>query len=292
MGYGLGGGAGPDMTGTPIQATDWTLDNWGELLIATPESGGLYYWGPNSGFTNMSLVVDAQIHSTGSFVSQAQQQIIVYGASVNAWDPTTQNSGIAGIGIYQDPMLIQWSDLGNFFQWVADITTQAGNFRVPLGSKLVGACATKNRNLFWTDLDLWSGSYVNQPGIYQHNPVGTRCGLIGKHAFTQFADAVYWMGQNNFFVYAGAGVTVIPCSVWDKVFQDLDATWLGQRTRDAFELALRQPNALGGRHAMKNTRPRRTSKSGSANLRTPPARDGAASRRNNTIGNTLLGNPA
>jgi hypothetical protein len=30
------------------------------------------------------------------------------------------------------------------------------------------------------------------------------------------------MGKNNFYVYAGGGVQIIPCSVWDAVFQDLD----------------------------------------------------------------------
>src|SRR5262245_23510197 len=221
-GYGLGGGGGTDQTGDPIQPDDWCLDNWGELLMASPENEAIYFWGPNSGFTNMSVIVEAPLYNTGMFVSSALQQIIAYGSSINAWDLSTQLSGIPGIGVYQDPLLVQWCDLSNFFEWGARADTQAGNFRIPVGSRCVGGAATKNRNLLWTDLELWAFTYIGQPQIYSENNVGSKCGLIGKHAHTQYADATYWMSDNNFYVYSGSGVLPIPCDVWDAVFQDLD----------------------------------------------------------------------
>lgn len=215
--YGLGGGAGADQTGTPLAANDWSLDNWGELLIANPENGGIYFWGPSSGFQNLQIVDEAPLYNTGMFVSAAQQQIIAYGSSINAYEDAN-----GGIGVYQDPLLIQWCDLSNFFEWEARADTQAGNFRIPTGSRIVGAGATKNRGLFWTDLDLYAGIYIGQPFIYSHNKIGSNCGLIGKHAWGQFGDATYWMGKSNFFTYAGAGVQPVLCPVWDAVFQDIN----------------------------------------------------------------------
>ena len=44
------GTAAPAGTGTPITATDWSLDNWGSFLIANPRGGGIYYWDPAGGF--------------------------------------------------------------------------------------------------------------------------------------------------------------------------------------------------------------------------------------------------
>ena len=49
-GYGRGGyGTGIPpiaITGTPINAADWTLDNWGQILIANPKDSPIYQWGP------------------------------------------------------------------------------------------------------------------------------------------------------------------------------------------------------------------------------------------------------
>lgn len=248
--YGVGGGAGSDQTGTPIAATNYTLDNWGELLLANPENGGLYYWGPASGLKNLKLVVEAPTKAAAMFVSQSAQQVFMLGASVNAWDPVNQASGVPGIGIYRDPLLVQWCDIGNFFTWDADAANLARNFRIPTGSKLIGGGATKNRNLIWTDLQLWSFTFVNLPDVYAANQIGDECGLIGPHAWTRFADGVAWMGQKNIFRYAGAGVQPMECPVWDDIFQDLSETYkhlsVAASNADFTELWFFYTSASGG----------------------------------------------
>lgn len=213
--YGLGTSATGVQTGTPITATDWTQDNWGEILLACPTNGGIYYWQPGSGFQNLSLIQEAPLFNTGMFVSMAQQQVFAYGSAIDL-----RLTG--GIGIYQDPMLVQWSDIGNFFQWIPDENNFARNYRIPTGSKCIGGAATKNRNLIWTDLDVHAFTFNTGQSVYSPNRVGSNCGLIGMHAWAQQADTVYWMGVGNFFEYAGAGVTPMPCTVWDAVFQDLN----------------------------------------------------------------------
>ncbi len=220
-GYGLGfygigdGGGGAAQAGDALPADDWSLDNWGEILMSNPEDGGIYYWNPTSGYQNSSIVSSAPFFNSGMFVSMAQQQVITYGSSINAYEE-------GGIGVYQDPLLVQWSDSGDFFTWAPTADNQAGNFRIPTGSEIVGGLATQNRNLIWTDLDLWGMGYTNSEFVYAFNKIGSNCGLIGKHARAQFGNAVYWMSRSNFFFYAGGGVQPIPCSVYDDVFQDLD----------------------------------------------------------------------
>ncbi len=213
--YGKGTSSAGVQTGTPITATDWTQDNWGEILLACPEGGGIYFWQPNTGFQNLALIGTGPLLNTGMFVSMAQQQVIAYGTTVDA-----RLGG--GIGVYRDPMLIGWSDIGNFFQWEPLPENFARNYRVPTGSECIGGAASKNRNLVWTDLDLHAGTFNGGQSVYSWNRVGSNCGLIGRHAWAQQADTVYWMGVGNFFQYAGSGVQPIPCSVWDDVFQKLD----------------------------------------------------------------------
>lgn len=210
--YGLGS-ALTGQTGTNPANTDWSLDNWGELLMASPENGGIYYWGPASGYLNCSLVSTAPYFNAGMFVSIAQQMVIAYGSTVSA-----------GIGVYQDPLMVKWCTPEDFFTWTPTINNQAGSYRIPTGSKIISGAATAQQNLIWTDLDLWSMTYVGSTFVFSFNKIGANCGLVAKHAKAQLAGNVYWMGTNNFFVLSGNGVQPLPCPVWDAVFQDLDLT--------------------------------------------------------------------
>jgi hypothetical protein len=163
---GFGTGVVPSQqTGTDIAAASWTTDNWGEILIACPINGGIYYWQPGSGFQTASIISTAPPYNAGIFISTTQQILIAYGSSVPV-----------GIGEQQQPLLVQWSDVSNFFQWTASAATQAGNFTIPLGSKLVAGMAVSNQNLLWTDLDLWAMNYVGPPDVYGFTKVGAGMG--------------------------------------------------------------------------------------------------------------------
>jgi hypothetical protein len=218
-GYGLGGyGTGTtssDQTGTPITATDWTQDNWGQILLACPRGGGIYYWDPTGGFQNASLISSGPIFNNGIFVSMSQQILIAWGSSIHQ-----------GIGYQKQPMLVQWSSSGDFFDWAASATNQAGNFTIPIGSQIMGGIAVSNVNLIWTDLDLWAMNYVGPPNVYGFTKIGAGSGLVSAHGALQLRGSVFWMGLTNFYVYNGNGVSVIPCPVWDAVFQNLNTNFL------------------------------------------------------------------
>lgn len=227
IGYGLGGygdggyGAGilpTQQSGTPITSTDWSLDNWGQTLIASPENGGIYAWDPNGGFNNAQLVstLNAPLFSTGMFVAMPARILVAYGTT------TSQVSG--NLGVYQDPLLIRWSDQDNYTNWSIDTTNQVGSVRLPRGSAIIGAMQAPNQGLIWTDLAVWTMQYTGQPLVFGVNEVGTGCGLIAKHARCILRGTVYWMSLQNFYMMGGGGPSILPCSVWDVVFQDLDTT--------------------------------------------------------------------
>jgi len=223
-GYGLGtygsggygtGVTGSSQTGTEITATDWTMDNWGQILMACPRGGGVYEFNPIGGFANAGLVPNAPIFNNGMFISNSQQIMFVWGSTA-----------VENIGVELDPMLIAWCDSGNFSQWTPLTTNQAGNFRIPIGSKIMGGMAVANQNLFWTDLDLWAANYQGQPFVYGFNKIGAGAGLISSHAAQQLRGNVYWMGPSNFYGFTGSGVSVIPCPVWDFVFQNMNTSFV------------------------------------------------------------------
>lgn len=193
--------------GEPIVGSDWTLDNWGSILVACPKNGPLYYWQPvGSSVENLSYMPNAPVSNTGAFVAMPQRQVIAYGSS---------------FGSIQDPLLVRWCDLEDFTVWQAQAINQAGSYRIPTGSKIVGGLQAAQQALLWTDIDVWSMTYIGQPYIYSFNKIGANAGLISQKAAGQMGGTVYWMSQKQFFRFAGAGVEVIPCPVWDQIFQNL-----------------------------------------------------------------------
>lgn len=215
-GGGFGTGTTPgQQTGVDLAAASWTSGNWGEILIVCPINNGIYYWQPGSGFQTASIIPQAPPYNTGIFISNTQQILIAYGSSV-----------AIGIGVQQEPLLVQWSDVSNFFQWTASNTTQAGNFVIPEGSKLIGGRAVSNQNLLWTDLDLWAMNYIGPPDVFGFNKIGAGMGLASAHAVQQLRGAVFWMGQSNFYSYSGGAANVLQCPVWDAVFQNLNTNFL------------------------------------------------------------------
>lgn len=212
-GYGTGGyGSGvvpTAATGTPITTADWTLDNWGETLLACPLNAAIYQWSPASNNTIATVIPTAPQVNNGMFVAMPQRQIIAWGSTSN--------------GI-QDPLLIKWCDIENYNVWTPQITNQAGSYRIPKGSRIIQCIQGPQQGLIWTDLGLWAMQYVGQPYVYQFNEVGTGCGLIGRKAAASMGGVVYWMGQSQFYMLSGGGVQPIACPVWDVIFQDLDTT--------------------------------------------------------------------
>jgi hypothetical protein len=136
-----------------------------------------------------------------------QRQIIAYGSTFN--------------GIL-DHLLVRWCDVENFNQWIALPINQAGSYRLPRGSRIIGGIQAPQQGLIWTDTALWSMQYIGQPYVYSFNEIGTGCGLIGQKACGSMNGVVYWMGRSQFYMMAGSGIQTIYCPVWDVIFQDLD----------------------------------------------------------------------
>ncbi|MDE2105632.1 MAG: hypothetical protein KGL39_50865 [Patescibacteria group bacterium] len=218
-GYGSGGyGTGTAITpatGTAISATDWTLDNWGEDLIACPIRTAtapayqpVYVWSPANSASPAVVIPEAPPVNDGIFVAMPQRQIVAWGSTVDGT---------------QDPLLVRWCDVSDFSTWAPTVTNQAGSYRIPKGSRIVGALQTPQQALLWTDIDVWAMQYTGPPYVYGFNEIGTGCGLIGRKAAGSLNGSVYWMGPSQFYALGAEGVQQVSCPVWDVVFQNLNS---------------------------------------------------------------------
>lgn len=195
-----------------VSEPDWSLHNWGEYLVSLPRNGEIFYWNPKDISGHAVVIPNAPLVNQGCFVAMPERQIIAYGST------------FTGI---QDPLLVRWCDIGNFTSWVGTVVNQAGSYRIPKGSRIVGGIQGPQQGLIWTDLALWSMQYINLPLVYSFNEVASGCGLVGRKAVGTLAGTIYWMSQSQFFKLSGSGVEPIECPIWDVIFQDIDTNYTG-----------------------------------------------------------------
>lgn len=206
-GYGIGTVA---TTNTPLR--QWFFGNWGSFLIANySPNGGIYVWDPSSGvLANPATLIGTAPTANAMFIAMPERQVVALGAD-------------------GDPLLIKWSDVDDYTNWIAAITNQAGSYRLPRGSAIIGGLQAPQMGMIWTDLGVWAMQYIQPPLIYGFTEIGTGCGLISARAMGILGGKVYWMNNNNFFEYDGS-VNPVPCTVWDKVFYNLNNSQLDKIT--------------------------------------------------------------
>lgn len=127
-------------------------------------------------------------------------------------------------GVTYDPLLVRFSDVADFAAWFPTATNQAGSFRLPSGSKIIGALQSPLQALIFTDIELWSMQYIGYPLVYGFLKIGLGCGLISQRAVAKIGTITYWMSQQGFFKYDGSTVTPVRCSVWDRIWNGTEAS--------------------------------------------------------------------
>lgn len=208
VGYG-GTGTVAAITGTPIVTSDWSLDNWGDLLIGCPKDGAVYIWGESLGITSAQAVNQAPFFNGGLFVSQPQQILVLW--------RSTQITGA------QNNLRIVWSNALDYTNYAINNQTTAGGFQIPTGSIVVGGIQGPTYALISTDIEVWQMQYIGGTDIFNFTRIGSGCGWIGPHAAGVLGGTIYWCGINNFYMAGPNGVAPLPCSVWDQIFQNLSA---------------------------------------------------------------------
>ena len=201
-----------------LDGRDWSLDNFGELLIATVLDGSTFQWSPTTdGLTGKaSLVTNAPTTSKFSLVSTPDRHLVLFGTEKTV-----------GLGSSQDPLLLRFSSQEDINTYQPQAENTAGSLRIQDGSTIVGADKARGQILVWTDTSLHGMQFIGPPFTFGLNQLGRNCGLLGQHAAVVVRDVAYWMGQNAFFAFDGT-VKKLPCTVDDFVFESLDLTQTDQ----------------------------------------------------------------
>jgi len=192
----------PAATGAiTFQNSQWTLDNWGEDMLACRRGGKIFYFDADASTTPARAVVVSTAPSVNNYirVSPNDRHVISYG------------SNEFGTGTY-NPMLVRWSDQEDYTDWTPSISSTSGEVILTGGTEIRGAIRSRNGIYIWTDNAMYTQSFVGPPFIFNFQQVGTNCGLIAPHAAIDVDGVAYWMGENNFYAFDGR-VRNLQCTV-------------------------------------------------------------------------------
>ena len=219
--WGAGGFGSVGTLDASNQLRLWSHDNFGEDLIMNVRGEGIYYWDESGGtsaravaLTALSGAILAPTKALQVLVSEKDRHVICLGA-----DPLNAG-GTARTGAV-DPMFICWSDQENAGDWEPIATNTAGSLRISSGSDIIGGISSREEILVWTDISMYSMSYIGPPFTFGINLINQGVGLIGPKAAVNTPDGVYWMDRKGFYRYAGS-VSSLPCSVHYYVFSDFN----------------------------------------------------------------------
>tara|TARA_Y100001937_G_scaffold128006_1_gene202043 strand:+ start:2359 stop:4203 length:1845 start_codon:yes stop_codon:yes gene_type:complete len=192
---------------------NWSLDNFGEDLIATVLNGGTFIWDTSSGLSSRATALsNAPTASRFSLVSTDTRHLMLFGTETTIGDASTQ-----------DDLLFRFSDREDATDYTPVSTNEAGSLRISDGSRIVGAVKSTGQILVWTDTSLHGIQFVGTPFTFGLRQLGANAGLIAQHAAIEVNGKAYWMSDDAFYLYDGI-VKKMPCSVQDFVFDDISYT--------------------------------------------------------------------
>jgi len=219
-------------TTVAIDAANWSLDLYGEDIIATQFNGGTYIWDTNvfkatTPMTPMYNLIDYDVtvaspyftrdkntatmphKSLFSLISTPDRHLVMFGTSDLG---STSN---------QDPMMVRFSNQEDITEFTPKSVNTSGFQRLSDGSEIRAAVRSSGQILIWTDTSLHSMQFIGPPFTFGFKQQGRQCGCVGQHAAVDVDGVAYWMGSSGGFLKYDGSVQTIPCTVEDYVFSDI-----------------------------------------------------------------------
>lgn len=201
------GQARPDY-GNYDEATTWSMDTWGQYLVAcSNDDGKLYEWQLNTA-SPAAAITNAPVDNLGLVV--------------------TEERFLMALGAGGDVRKIQWCDFEDNTLWTPASTNQAGDITLQTSGRIMAGVRSQGQTVILTDQDCHRGVYIGPPYIFQFERVGDACGLIARKAVANTPAGVFWMSQNGFFSYNGSSVAPVPCDVHDAVFSNINTAQISK----------------------------------------------------------------
>ena len=186
-----------------LPATTWSMDNWGEFLVACSDGDGkLYEW--QLGFNPATAATQITNSPTGC------KGLIV-----------TDERFLFALGSGGDPRRVAWSDQEDNTTWTAAANNQAGDFNLSTPGSIICARRVRGGVLILTDVDGHFAQYQGPPYVYGFEKVGTGCGAVSVLGIAAADTFAAWMGSSGFWLFDGY-IKPLASDVSDYVFKNIN----------------------------------------------------------------------
>lgn len=187
-GYGLGTyGTARTSSTISIEPRVWSLDHFGQFLVASYNTGTIYLFDPtqNQPWPRAAVIsVDAALPVTCRYSFVTQERFIFALCT---------------------GMVVQWCSQGDYTTWTPATANTANSRTLSVGTKLVAGCVLgPELAAVWSDAALYIFQYTGSSFIYNSRIAGVDCGLIAPGAFVSVHGMAFWMGPNNFWMWNGS----------------------------------------------------------------------------------------
>lgn len=213
--YGLGVyGVGSFLAGAGIigNLRTWSLDNFGEDLLASPNGRQLYHWDRDGGpLVRAVLVPEAPNTIERMLISPQARHVVAFGAG----------TGSASAPGDPDKLLIRWASSEDFTDWIISSVNTAGDLRLDVGSEIITAVESRGDILIFTDQSLHAMQFIGGNLVFSLRHLGQSVKIISANGAVDVNGIVYFMGEDDFLMYDGV-LRVMDCDVRNQVFDDIN----------------------------------------------------------------------
>ena len=166
-----------------LEPRAWSLDQWGQYLIACPRDGSIYEWQLSTGARAQALA-NAPTNNLGCFVTEEQH--------------------LVALGAGGERLRVDWSDQSDNTTWSPSDQNTAGQRYLKGGSKILAGLPTRGTNLIFTDAGVWTMTFIGGLDVFAFDQVAVgAAGIIAPRAVAESEGIAYWMGQSDFYLFDG-----------------------------------------------------------------------------------------
>ncbi len=194
-GYGLGlygvGLYGVSKTSlTPIAARVWSHDRFGNLTLSCAgQQTDIYQWDANTAVAPVKVTNSP----LANYVFVSNEITVAVGYDTASATPLDN--------------AISWTDQGGLTNWT---TGQSGSDIIEGAGEFLSHVSTRGENLLFTRNQTYIFRYIGGQFIWQTQLLDGAIGLIAQNARVAASGIAFWMGTNNFYMWRGGNVEVIP----------------------------------------------------------------------------------
>ena len=209
----------------------WSMDKYGDNLILTPGDGAsnvanLYIW-TNFDISTAPTLITA---ISGNAVPSGVRWVYVSNNSVcTLGSKSLSNSSLLLNQLYFSDKSNVLLDNNGYDQWTPGPSTYSYVTTLDQAGPLISQASARNHDLVFTSNEVYNLQFINKPQIWLIRKLFATDGIIGPKARSEIEDAVFWMGQGDFYVFDGYTVNILPNNTVKRYVYD-NINWAASST--------------------------------------------------------------